>query len=120
MSIVLCERREHHGGNASGRIVGMKDLPGIGSAAEPVIVLSPQQNELALAAPRDLDRPPESGLDTSPDRLLRSVKENSATASLLIPTSWLICHFTLICRMPWGPPNQGFEPKYQSIIAPDQ
>jgi hypothetical protein len=61
--IVLGEGRQHHGGNLFRRIIGMKGAPRIGGTHQPVILLSCQQHELALAAPRNLDWPSESSLD---------------------------------------------------------
>src|ERR1700730_13674305 len=61
--IVLGVGRQHHGGNPFRRIIGVKGAPRIGGAHQPVVVLGGQQHELALAAPRDLDRSSERGLD---------------------------------------------------------
>jgi hypothetical protein len=61
--ILLGEGRQHHSRNPFRRIIGVKGSPRIGGAHQPVVVLGGQQHELALAAPRDLDRPSESSLD---------------------------------------------------------
>jgi hypothetical protein len=45
------------------RVGGVKSSPGIGRADQPIIFLGRQKHELALAAPRYLDRPSKRCLD---------------------------------------------------------
>jgi hypothetical protein len=61
--IVALKGAQHHGGHLFRRVIGMKRPPPIGRTDQPVVLLSCQQNELALAASRDHDRPSERSLD---------------------------------------------------------
>jgi hypothetical protein len=86
-AVFVFKRRQHHGDNLFGRIIGVKGSPGIGRAHQPVVVLGGQQHELALTAPSDLDRPTESSLND----LAGSVAEvgQGKIGHLISPTDWL-------------------------------